>query len=115
MKISTMKFATQIKTYDDENLEFDKIYLKYGSNPYIKEFCNFMKDIFSFIDYAKGGWEMVSYVHSKATGIDFFLKYFDINNKNSFTFGDSNKAYRLGWNKACYEIFWYNLVLDNKK
>ena len=50
-----MKFATQIKTYDDENLEFDQIYLKYGSNPYIKEFCNFMKDIFSFIDYAKGG------------------------------------------------------------
>lgn len=48
---------------------------------------------------------MVSNVHSKATGIDFFLKYFDINNKNSFTFGDSNKAYRLGLNKACYEIF----------
>jgi len=55
MKTSTTKSVTQIKTYDDENLEFDKIYLKYGSNPYIKDFCNFIKDIFSFIDCGKGG------------------------------------------------------------
>ena len=55
MKTSTIKYATQIKTYDDENLEFDKIYLKYGRNPYIKDFCNFMKYIFCFIYYGKGG------------------------------------------------------------
>ncbi len=33
---------------------------------------------------------MVPNGHSKATGIDFVLKYFNIDDKNSFAFGDSN-------------------------
>ena len=42
-----------VSTYKDENLQFDKMYMKYGDNENLKDFCDFTKDLFDFIDYCK--------------------------------------------------------------
>lgn len=79
-----------VSTYKDENLQFDKMYMKYGDNENLKDFCDFTKDLFDFIDHGNGGGEMVPKGHSKATGIDFVLNHYNIDDKDSYAFGDSN-------------------------
>ena len=77
-----------VSTYKDENLQFDKMYMKYGDNENLKDFCDFTKDLFDFIDHGNGGGEMVPKGHSKATGIDFVLNHYNIDDKDSYAFGD---------------------------
>lgn len=79
-----------VKKYDDKNLEFDKMYLKYKEDCRLEDFCDYTKDLFDFIDYGKGGAEMIPKGHSKATGIEHVLKHLNIDDKNSYAFGDSN-------------------------
>ena len=79
-----------VSTFKDENLQFDKMYMKYGDNENLKDFCDFTKDLFDFIDHGNGGGEMVPKGHSKATGIDFVLNHYNIDDKDSYAFGDSN-------------------------
>ena len=66
------------------------MYMKYGDNKNLKDFCDFTKDLFDFIDHGNGGGEMVPKGHSKATGIDFVLNHYNIDDKDSYAFGDSN-------------------------
>ena len=35
-----------VKRYEDENLEFDKMYMKYKDNEYLQDFCDFTKELF---------------------------------------------------------------------
>ena len=79
-----------VKRYEDENLEFDKMYMKYKDNEYLKDFCDFTKELFDFIDHGNGGGEMVPKGHSKGSGIDFLVDYLNIEKENTFAFGDSN-------------------------
>ena len=53
-----------VKRYEDENLEFDKMYMKYKDNEYLQDFCDFTKELFDFIDHGNGGGEMVPKGHS---------------------------------------------------
>lgn len=79
-----------VETYKAENIQFDKMYIKHADNQYFEDFRDFTKDLFDFIDHGNGSGEMVPKGHSKASGIDFVLNHFDIDDKNSFGFGDSN-------------------------
>ena len=66
----------------------DELIQTYNEN--LKDFCDFTKDLFDFIDHGNGGGEMVPKGHSKATGIDFVLNHYNIDDKDSYAFGDSN-------------------------
>ena len=79
-----------IKSYDLDNMKFNKMFIRYDDNEYIDNFCDETKDIFDYIDHGKGTRELVPKGHSKATGIDFVLNHFNIDDKNSYAFGDSN-------------------------
>ena len=79
-----------VKRYEDENLEFDKMYMKYKDNEYLQYFCDFTKELFDFIDHGNGGGEMVPKGHSKGSGIDFLVDYLNIEKENTFAVGDSN-------------------------
>ena len=79
-----------VKRYEDENLEFDKMYMKYKDNEYLQDFCDFTKELFDFIDHGNGGGEMVPKGHSKGSGIDFLVDYLNIEKENTFAVGDSN-------------------------
>lgn len=79
-----------IKPYDIENMIFDKIFIKYDENKYIDNFSEDLKEIFDYIDHGKGAREFVPKGHSKASGIDFLLEYFNVGREDTFAFGDSN-------------------------
>ena len=73
-----------------ENMIFDKVFIRYDENKYIDNFSEDIKEIFDYIDHGKGRREFVPKGHSKASGIDFLLKYFNIDRQDTFGFGDSN-------------------------
>ncbi|WP_455538544.1 Cof-type HAD-IIB family hydrolase [Terrisporobacter sp.] len=79
-----------IKPYDLENMKFSKMFIRYNDNKYIDDFCEDIKEIFDYIDYGSGTRELVPIGHSKGSGIDFLVDYFDIDMEDTFAFGDSN-------------------------
>lgn len=79
-----------IKFYDLENMTFNKMFIKYDDNKYIDKFCEDTKEIFDYIDKGKGARELVPKGHSKGSGINFLINYFNIDKKDTFAFGDSN-------------------------
>lgn len=79
-----------IKSYDLENMTFNKMFIKYDDNKYIENFCEDTKEIFDYIDQGKGSRELIPKGHSKGSAIDFLIKYLNIDKKNTFAFGDSN-------------------------
>ena len=79
-----------IKSYDLDNMKFNKMFIRYDDNEYIDNFCDETKDIFDYIDHGKGTRELVPKGHSKGSGIDFFFFYLNIEKENTFAFGDSN-------------------------
>ena len=79
-----------VKPYDLENMKFNKMFIRYDDNKYIDSFCEDIKDIFDYIDHGKGTRELVPIGHSKGSGIDFLVKYFNVDIEDTFAFGDSN-------------------------
>ena len=79
-----------IKSYDLDNMKFNKMFIRYDDNEYIDNFCDETKDIFDYIDHGKGTRELVPKGHSKGSGIDFLVDYLNIEKENTFAFGDSN-------------------------
>ena len=79
-----------IKPYDLDNMIFNKMFIRYNDNKYINDFCEEIKEIFDYIDHGKGTRELVPKGHTKGSGIDFLVNYFNIDKKNTFAFGDSN-------------------------
>ena len=79
-----------IKSYDLDNMKFNKMFIRYDDNEYIDNFCDETKDIFDYIDHGKGTRELVPKGHSKVSGIDFLVDYLNIEKENTFAFGDSN-------------------------
>lgn len=79
-----------IKPYSLDNMTFNKMFIRYGDNKYIDNFCEDTKDIFDYIDHGKGTRELVPKGHSKGSGIDFLVDYFKIDMEDTFAFGDSN-------------------------
>ena len=62
-----------IKSYDLDNMKFNKMFIRYDDNEYIDNFCDETKDIFDYIDHGKGTRELVPKGHSKGSGIDFLV------------------------------------------
>lgn len=79
-----------IKPYDLENMKFNKMFIRYDDNEYINDFCEEIKESFDYIDHGKGTREIIPKGHSKGSGIDFLLEYFNIDRDNTYAFGDSN-------------------------
>lgn len=79
-----------VEPYDLENMKFNKMFIRYDDNKYIDSFCEDIKDIFDYIDHGKGTRELVPIGHSKGSGIDFLVKYFNVDIEDTFAFGDSN-------------------------
>ena len=79
-----------IKSYDLDNMKFNKMFIRYDDNEYIDNFCDETKDIFDYIDHGKGTRELVPKGHSKGSRIDFLVDYLNIEKENTFAFGDSN-------------------------
>ncbi len=79
-----------IKFYDEEDISFNKMFIRHSDNKYIDNFCDDMKDVFDYIEHGLAGRELVPKGHSKASGIDFLIEHLNINKENTFAFGDSN-------------------------
>lgn len=79
-----------IKLYDLDNMIFNKMFIRYDDNKNIDNFCEDIKEIFDYIDHGEGTRELIPKGHSKGSGIDFLINYFNVDKKDTFAFGDSN-------------------------
>lgn len=82
------------KVIDDiysEEFIFDKFASWYeDGNEKLDEFLAYMSKDFSCIDRGDNFYELVPKGFSKATGIEFLMKYYDIPLEDIYVFGDSN-------------------------
>ncbi len=76
---------------DSPEFVFDKLttWFEVG-NPHVEEFKNYMSDEFTVIPREYNFMELVPKGFSKATGIDFLAKHYNVPLTDVFVFGDSN-------------------------
>ena len=79
-----------VKLYDMDNMIFNKMFIRYDDNKDIDKFCEEIKDSFDYIDHGRGTREIIPKGHSKGSGIDFLLKQYNIDLRDTYAFGDSN-------------------------
>ncbi|MBE5944126.1 MAG: HAD family phosphatase [Lachnospiraceae bacterium] len=80
-----------VRDIDGEDFVFDKFTAWYEEdNPYVEEFKEYLKDEFLVIQREGNFIEVVPKGFSKATGIEYLAKYYDVSLDNIFVFGDSN-------------------------
>jgi hypothetical protein len=74
-----------------EDFEFDKFCCWFPmGNPKLPDFKKYVSKEFEYIDRGDEFCEVVPKGFSKATGIEFLLRYFDIPLENAYAFGDGN-------------------------
>ena len=108
--------AGDIKYWDDPMINFDKMALWINDSSDFESFYNKYKDMFEFINRESDFYEIVPTGYSKATGIEFLLKYLDIPLERAVAVGDSandismlsyvKKSMAMGNSKA----FLYDIV-----
>lgn len=84
--------ARDIRQFDQEEAEhytFDKFLVFFQPHSDVETFQNFCEKHFSHFAHDPHVWEITQKEYSKATGIEFLLKYFDLPMENSYAFGDS--------------------------
>ena len=72
------------------NLVFDKFCIGVHKNSDFKSFSEKYSKIFTIIDRGNSFYEIVPSNCSKATGIEFLMKYFNVEKKDTIAIGDSN-------------------------
>ena len=81
------------KTFDDQELDYDKFVILYDENSDLPLFKELIKEDFDFIDRGSigeyGFAEIVPAGHSKATGIDIVTKKLGLTLDDCYVFGDS--------------------------
>lgn len=75
---------------ETRGLHFDKFCICVTPESDLSGFMDKYKDSLTFIDRGNGFYEVVPVGHSKATGIQFLMDYFDIPLEDTIAIGDSN-------------------------
>lgn len=79
-----------MKPYTSDELSFDKFFATLKNTDKLDNIVEyFEKEGFDYIDRGSNDIEVVPKGHSKATGMDFLLNYFNIEKEDSYAFGDS--------------------------
>ena len=79
----------KLSTFDDPELSFDKFTIWFDEQSDIDTFKKNIAVDFDYITRAKDFGEIVPKGYSKATGIQFLLDYFNLDNDDAYVFGDS--------------------------
>jgi hypothetical protein len=79
-----------IDDIDSDEFVFDKFSAWYTKESKLEEFKNGISADFNYIQREGSFCEIIPKGFSKATGIEFLLKAYDIPLENSYAFGDSN-------------------------
>lgn len=77
------------QTFDDNDIDFDKLVIWNNENSNFDSFYNEYKDSFEFIHRGENFYEIVPLGFSKASGIKYITEYLDIPYENTFAIGDS--------------------------
>lgn len=78
------------KNWDSEDIQYDKIFAVADENSNLQAFRAAFESEFDFIDRGNNWWEIVPGGYSKATGIEYLLKHYNIPIENSYAIGDSS-------------------------
>jgi Cof subfamily protein (haloacid dehalogenase superfamily) len=78
-----------VGSWDDENISFDKFCMSSHSKEALHRFRGIYKDSFDFMNRMEDFDEVVPKGYSKATGIEFILKYLNMEEEDTYAFGDS--------------------------
>lgn len=79
----------EVKSFNDDSLNFDKFVIWTNSNSNFEKFYNKYKNKFDFIHRNDNFYEIVPLGYSKATGIEFLINHLDIDFDNTYALGDS--------------------------
>lgn len=79
-----------IDDIEADNFVFDKFAAWYDDKSRLEEFKAYITKDFNYIQREGSFCEIIPKGFSKATGMDYLLKYFDIPKENVYAFGDSN-------------------------
>ncbi|OOM10636.1 Cof-type HAD-IIB family hydrolase [Clostridium saccharobutylicum] len=77
------------KTFDDENIDFDKLVIWTNETSNFDAFYEEFKSSFDFIHRGEGFYELVPLGFSKASGIEFLINHLNIPFENTYAIGDS--------------------------
>ena len=77
------------QTFDDSDIDFDKLVIWNNENSNFEAFQNEFKDVFEFIHRSKDFYELVPLGFSKASGIKYIIDYLNIPHENTYAIGDS--------------------------
>lgn len=77
------------KSWDDPNIEFDKFVVWIDENSDYESFYSYITNKYDYIDRGKGFGEIIPKGYSKATGIQYLQRYFNIPLNNCYAIGDS--------------------------
>lgn len=83
-------FSVPCKSWDDEELSFDKLYTYTTKNSDLKSFQAQFCHEFDFIDREGGFYEIIPKGHSKATAIEYLVDYLGMSMEDTAAIGDSN-------------------------
>ena len=79
-----------MKPYKSDELYFDKFFATLKSRNNLSDIGEYLENKgFEYIDRGSNDIEVVPKGHSKASGMEFLLNYFDIEKEDSYAFGDS--------------------------
>lgn len=85
------KMGTKIiEDVNSDEFIFDKFVAAYDASSMLDEFKQYVSKDFDYIQRERDFLEIVPKGFSKATGIEYLLKYYNIPLKNAYAFGDSN-------------------------
>ncbi|MDY4575493.1 MAG: Cof-type HAD-IIB family hydrolase [Intestinibacter sp.] len=79
-----------MKPYTSDELYFDKFFATLKNSDKLDNIVEYLKNEgFDYIDRGSNNIEVVPKGHSKATGMEFLLNYFNLEKEDSYAFGDS--------------------------
>lgn len=79
----------EVKSFYDDNINFDKLVIWTNSDSNFDAFYDKYKNTFDFIHREENFYELVPLGYSKATGIEFLMNELNIDFNNTFALGDS--------------------------
>lgn len=77
------------QTFDDSDIDFEKLVIYTNKNSNFETFKKELENVFEFIRRGEGFYELVPLGFSKASGIEYLIKYLDIPHENTYAIGDS--------------------------
>jgi len=77
------------QTFDDSDIDFEKLVIYTNKNSNFETFKKELENVFEFIHRGEDFYELVPLGFSKASGIEYLIKYLDIPHENTYAIGDS--------------------------